>query len=96
MIAAVMIALLRTTKTFNYTFNSTSISLQTYNLSVIDSAVIQNRIQGQNRSVILPLSTVTGYGQGETVWKERLRETVSVALSSVNSTSVLSFYDQSM
>ncbi|PRP78449.1 putative LRR receptor-like serine/threonine-protein kinase [Planoprotostelium fungivorum] len=83
-IAVVMTALLRTTKTFTYTSNSASISLQTYNLSVNVSAVIENIIEGQNSSVSLPVSTVTGYGQ------------VSVALSSVDSTPLLSIYDQSI
>ncbi|PRP73972.1 putative leucine-rich repeat receptor-like protein kinase, partial [Planoprotostelium fungivorum] len=84
LIAAVMTALLRTTKTFSYTSNTMSISLQTYNLSVIESAVIENKIEGQNSSVRLPASTVAEYNE------------VSVALSSVDSTSLLSFYNQSI
>ncbi|PRP81697.1 ERL1b AtERECTA-like receptor S/T protein kinase protein [Planoprotostelium fungivorum] len=83
-IAAVMTALLRTTKTFTYTFNTTSISLQTYNLSVIGSAVIENKIEGQNSSVSLPASTVAEYNE------------VSVALSSVDAISLLSLYNQSI
>ncbi|PRP81705.1 putative leucine-rich repeat receptor-like protein kinase [Planoprotostelium fungivorum] len=83
-IAAVMTALLRTTKTFNYTSDIASINLQTYNLSVIGSAVIENKIEGQNSSVSLPASTVADYNE------------VSVALSSVDSTSLLSLYNQSI
>ncbi|PRP81698.1 putative tyrosine kinase [Planoprotostelium fungivorum] len=84
LIAAVLTALLRTTKTFNYTSNTASISLQTYNLSVIGSVMIENKIEGQNSSVSLPASTVAEYNE------------VSVALSSVDSTSLLSFYNQSI
>ncbi|PRP81701.1 putative receptor-kinase [Planoprotostelium fungivorum] len=83
-IAAVMTALLRTTKTFSYTSDTTSISLQTYNLSVIGSVMIENKIEGQNSSVSLPASTVAEYNE------------VSVALSSVDATSLLSFYNQSI
>ncbi|PRP81107.1 putative receptor protein kinase [Planoprotostelium fungivorum] len=83
-IAAVVTALLRTTKTFSYTSESTSLSLQTYNQSASRVTRIENEIEGQNCSISLPSSTVTGYDE------------VSVALSSVVASPFLSIYNESI
>ncbi|PRP76552.1 putative leucine-rich repeat receptor-like protein kinase [Planoprotostelium fungivorum] len=83
-ISAVVTALLRSTKTFSYTSDSVSLSLQTYSKNESSSDAIENVINGRTCSVRLPLSSVLAYDQ------------VSVALSFQLSSSLLSVYNESI
>ncbi|PRP86008.1 putative leucine-rich receptor-like protein kinase [Planoprotostelium fungivorum] len=83
-VAAVIGSLVRTTKRFTYTSNSTSISLQTYNKNESSSARIENAINGSNYAVSLPWSSVS------------TKDQVSVALSSILLNPSLSIYRESI
>ncbi|PRP76548.1 protein kinase family protein [Planoprotostelium fungivorum] len=83
-ISAVVTALLRSTKTFSYTSDSVSLSLQTYSKNGSSSNAIENEIDGRACSVVLPLSSVSAFEQ------------VSVALSLALSSPLSSIYNESI